>query len=610
MNYINRYLITTVLCIGTLVALMWISTWQSISLQKTEISYNNGPFENIRLPFGQDYIGPYKVRITVDGITSENHRFRIYPDDEIHHLTVNGKPVSLDSFSIEDRRNYGSGFVIDITQLIPNEINVIEADLSNASNPAGFRIESTNRLTNIKLFAIYIALIILVIALSRHLHITKVQLFLLFLSLALSTLYLSKTDERTRTFDVFEGGGHKDYIEYLIDHHKLPIPGDGWEYHQPPLYYLTAAIAKQLAPIDSKVSGELWGQLFALFLWTLFLTSSLATLNFSLRKHQTALLLASVALCLWPSGIIHSIRIGNDLGVYACYGLAFFYTIRWWKKRDSATLFWASLWMAASLLSKSNGLAVAGVLGVLVLLHIYSSARKKHLFQQNKTKLIRDVAIAGGLFSCAILLNFADNVKHYLDGTSEDWLLSNVSEMINPGLKVNNEIKNYIIFDSATFLEQPFISTWEDKYGRQYFWNFVLRSSLSSEYFFNGRWMELWGIINGVLLLMMIAGAFIFYLQKQPQTSWNKIKRLSYKNAPWIMALVFPFILLLAYRIKVPLSCNTDFRYIYPVIVPILFFALQPWYTQQKLPIARTLTLGAPLIGLNSILWIGILINQ
>lgn len=610
MNYISRYLITTALCLGALVALMWISTWQSISLQKTEISYNNGPFENIHLPFGQDHIGTYKIKITVDGITSEKHRFRIYPDDEIHHLTVNGKPVSLDSFSIEDRRNYGSGFVIDITQLIPNEINVIEADLSNASNPAGFRIESTNRLTNIKLFAIYIALIILVIVLSRHLHITKVQLFLLFLSLALSTLYLSKTDERTRTFDVFEGGGHKDYIEYLIDHHKLPIPGDGWEYHQPPLYYLTAAIAKQLAPIDSKVSGELWGQLFALFLWTLFLTSSLATLNFSLRKHKTALLLASVALCLWPSGIIHSIRIGNDLGVYACYGLAFFYTIKWWKKRDSATLFWASLWMAASLLSKSNGLAVAGVLGILVLLHIYSSARKKHLFQQNKTKLIRDAAIAGGFFICAILLNFADNVKHYLDNTSEDWLLSNVSEMINPGLKVENQIKNYLIFDSATFIENPFISTWDDKYGRQYFWNFVLRSSLSSEYFFEGKWMRVWGTINGILLLIMISGALIFYLQQQPLTSWSKLKRVSYRNAPWIMALVFPFILLLAYRIKVPLSCNTDFRYIYPVLTPILFFIFQTWKSSSQALAARSMTLAAPVIGLSSLLWIFLLFQQ
>lgn len=610
MNNITRYLITTVLCIGTLIALMWISTWQSIHLQKTEISYNDGPFEDIQLPFGQDHIGPYTVRVSIDGITGKKHSFRIYPDDEIHALTVNGNPISLDSFSVEQRRNYSSGFVVEIDQFVPNDINIIEAHLSNASNPAGFRIESTHRLTNIKLFAIYTALIILVIALSRHLSITKPQLFFLLLSLALSILYLSKTDERTRTFDVYEGGGHKDYIEYLIDHHELPIPGDGWEYHQPPLYYLTAALAKQSAPINSKVSGELWGQLLALFLWTLFLASSLATLNLSIGKKKMALLLSSIALCLWPAGIIHSIRIGNDLGVYACYGLAFFYTIKWWKNRESMTLFWASLWMAGSLLSKSNGLAVAGVLGVLVLLHIYSLARKRSLFQQHKTKLFRDAAIAGGLFTCAILLNFADNVKHYLDGTSEDWLLSNVSEMINPGLKVSNEVKNYIIFDSATFLEHPFISTWEDQYGRQYFWNFVLRSSLSSEYFFDGKWMGLWGTINGILLLAMISGALIFYLQQQPTTSWKKLKRLSYRNAPWLMALIFPFILLLAYRIKVPLSCNTDFRYIYPVIVPILFFVLQAWCSPRKLAIPRILTLGAPLIGLNSIIWIGILINQ
>lgn len=610
MTKITRYLITTTLCIGSLIALMWISTWQSISLQKTEISYNNGPYEEIQLPFGKDHVGIYKVKITIDGITSTKHSFRIYPDDELHSLTVNGNPASLESFSVEQRRNYSSGLVFEIDQFTPNNTNIIEAQLSNASNPAGFRIESTNRLTNIKLFAIYAVLIILVFSLNRHLPITKPQLLFLLISLALSTLYLSKTDERTRTFDVYEGGGHRDYIEYLIEHHKLPVPGDGWEYHQPPLYYLTAALAKQSAPIDSKVSGELWGQLLALFLWVLFLTSSLATLNLSIGKKKAALLLASIALCLWPAGIIHSIRMGNDLGVYACYGLAFFYTIKWWKNRESLTLFWASLWMAGSLLSKSNGLAVAGVLGILMLFHIYSLARKRNLFQQHKAKLFRDIAIAGGLFVCAILLNFADNVKHYLDGTSEDWLLSNVSEMIHPGLKVNNEVKNYLIFDSATFIEHPFISTWEDQYGRQYFWNFVLRSSLSSEYFFEGQWMQLWGTVNGILLLAMISGALIFYLQKQPSTSWSKIKRLSYRNAPWLMALVFPFILLLAYRIKVPLSCNTDFRYIYPVIVPILFFALQSWCSPRKLPIPRVLAFAAPLVGLNSIIWIGILVNQ
>lgn len=605
-----RYLLTTLLCLGALIALMWISTWQSISFKKIEIAYNGSEYQPITLPFSQDHTGAYSIRVTIDGINASKHSFRIYPDDEIHALLVNGKPVSLEHLSVDDRRNYGSGFNIEIDQFVPGQSNTLEAQLSNASNPAGFRLESTKRLSNSKLFAVYAVLLLLVLALKQRLQISKSQTLVLLISLAISVLYLSKTDERTRTFDVFEGGGHKDYIEYLIEHKKLPIPGDGWEYHQPPLYYLSAALAKQTAPIDSKTSGELWGQLFALFLWTLFLISSLATIKLSFRKHPLVILMASTALCLWPAGIIHSIRIGNDLGVYACYSLAFFYTIKWWRSRDSETLFWASLWMAGSLLSKSNGLAVAGVLGILMLFHIYGLVRKPALFRQHKTKLLRDIAIAGGLFCSAILLNFADNIKHYLDGTSKDWLLSNVSEMINPGLKVGNEPKNYLVFDSATFLQEPFISTWEDKYGRQYFWNFVLRSSLSSEYSFNGEGMRVWGITNGILLLVMLGGTVIFYLQQQPQTSTAALKRILYRNAPWLMALVFPFILLLAYRIKVPLSCNTDFRYIYPVLLPILYFVFQAWSSSSRLLLARVMILTAPVIGLSSLMWIYLLLQQ
>ncbi len=605
-----RYLLTTLLSLGALVALMWISTWQAISLKTIEVAYNGSEYQPITLPYSQDHIGAYSVRVTIDGIKTNKHSFRIYPDDEIHALLVNGKPVSLDHLSVDDRRNYGAGFNIEIDQFTPDQLNIIEAQLSNASNPAGFRIESTKRLSNGKLLAVYAVLLVLVLVLKQHLKINRSQVLVLIISLAISVLYLSKTDERTRTFDVFEGGGHRDYIEYLIEHKKLPIPGDGWEYHQPPLYYLSAALAKQAAPIDSKTSGELWGQLFALFLWTLFLVGSLATIKVSFRKHPLVILMASTALCLWPAGIIHSIRIGNDLGVYACYALAFYYTIKWWKNRDSATLFWASLWMAGSLLSKSNGLAVAGVLGVLMLFHVYGLVRKPALLKQHKTKLLRDIAIAGGLFCSAILLNFADNIKHYLDGTSKDWLLSNVSEMINPGLKVGNAPKNYLILDSATFLQEPFISTWEDKYGRQYFWNFVLRSSLSSEYSFNGEGMKIWGITNGILLMAMLAGTLIFYLQRQPQTNTATLKRVLYRNAPWIMALVFPFILLLAYRIKVPLSCNTDFRYIYPVLLPILYFVFQAWSSSSRLMLARSMTLAAPVIGLSSLMWIYLLLQQ
>lgn len=612
MKTIKYYLTSAVLLLLCLAALMWVSTWNGIRLTSVEVSYNNQDYQTITLPFSQDHIGPYIIRATLEGFTQNNHSLRIYPDDEIHTLKVNGTYISLDGLSHEQKRDYGAGFVVNLNNLQINAPNIVEAQLSNNSNPAGFRMESAQRISIDKLQATYYLLLVLLFVLARHLPLRKSQLLIAALGLLLCVFYLSKTDERTRTFDVFEGGGHKDYIEYLIKHKDLPIPGDGWEYHQPPLYYFTAALAKVSLGIDSSTHGDLWGQLLGLFFWTIFLASGLATLGLAFRRQRLAFLLTSLAFALWPAGIIHSIRIGNDLALYAFYGLAFYYTLKWWRTRDSTTLFWASLWMAASLLTKSNGLAVAGILGLLMLIHIYSLIHKPALFEQHKKKLIRDMCIAGGLFIGAILLNFADNVKHYLDGTSEDWLLSNVSEMINPGLKVNNDVPNYLIFDSATFIQKPFISTWDDAYGRQYFWNFVWRSSLSSEFFFDGEGLQAWGVINGILLLLALAGTAIYYLQQQPQLPRRHLRWKLYRHAPWVMALIFPFILLLAYRIKVPLSCNTDFRYIYPVLVALLFFIAQAWCklpNQKRLWLPFVLTLGIPLIAINSIWWIALLVN-
>ena len=609
MKNIKNYLITTGLLVVCLLVLAWVSTWGGIRIESTQAAFANHAFKPVKLPLSTDHIGNYRVKVTLTGIEQGEQQVRIYPDDEIHALSINGHNISLAGISREQRRNYSAGFVISLPHLMPGRANILEASLHNSSNPAGFNIESAERVRIDKQLSIFLLLVAIIAVLRRHLPITPAQNIIAILGILCCVSYLAVTDERTRTFDVFEGGGHKDYIEYLIEHRALPLPGDGWEYHQPPLYYLTAALVKVAAGVDSNLHGELWGQLVALFFWTCFLVSGLACLRQAFKQHQTLLLLVSLSLALWPSGIIHSIRIGNDLPLYAFYSLSFYYILRWWGSRQSKWLLWASLWMAASLMTKSNGLAVAGILGILMLLHLYGLVRKPHLRQTNQPAILRDAALAGGFFIAALALNFADNIKHYLDGTSKDWLLSNVSEMINPRLKVENTLANYLIFDSATFIEKPFISTWDDDYGRQYFWNFVWRSALSSEFFFTGKTLQTWGVINGLLLLAMLSGAIIFYLQKQPITPIGSIKRSLYRQAPWVMALIFPFILLLAYRIKVPLSCNTDFRYIYPVLVAILFFVAQSWRQskQQNLWIPRILTLGAPLIALNSFWWVAAL---
>jgi hypothetical protein len=582
---------------------MWISTWKTITVSKAEFITSTSQARTITLPFAEDFVGRYTLTLNIENATGKSQEFRITPDDELMAIRINGENISLDGVSISDRRNYGSGFLMSFNNLKPNQTNVFEFDVMNESNPSGFRIEATQRLSKIQFAGIFIVLSLFTFFLTRYLKISGLQKLFLLLGLILSLVYLSKTDGRVRTFDVYEGGGHRDYIEHLISQHSFPNPGEGWEYHQPPLYYLIAASAKAVGHIP-KTANDLWGQLLALYFWVIFLASSLACLRIAFRRHALPLLVSSFALCLWPAGIIHSVRMGNDLALYAFYGLSLFYTLKWWKTRTSTHLFWASLWMGASLLTKSNGLAMTATLGILFFMHMLLIFQHKEHFQAKKRKLIRDFLILSGVFVTAFLLNFGDNIYYFLKGTSSDWLLSNVSQSINSGLKVNNAPANYLIFDLATYLQHPFISTWDDISGRQYFWNFVWRSSLSSEFSFQGKAFEFWGASNGILLLLTLAGTCVYFLQKQPYTSRSKIILASYQILPWLLTLIFPFLLLLAYRIKVPLSCNTDFRYIYPVLINVIFFASLALRKPGKLPIPAIMVMSLLLIGANSLFWI------
>jgi hypothetical protein len=590
-------------CITTLLLLMWIAQWKSINISNVTFSSVNEEKRAITLPFTQNFIGRYTIGIDLENVLSDTQQFRIIPDDEVIAIRVNGKEISMDHISPSDRRNYESGFILNIDKLNPEQKNTLEFDVINESNPTGFNVTAKYLFSKSQLIWSFIIIGLFSLFLMRSLKTSKSQKICFLFSLIVSLTYLSNTDSRTRTFDVYEGGGHKDYIEHLINEHNLPNPGQGWEYHQPPLYYVIAATTK-VAGFIPKTANDLWGQLLALYFWCIFLISALASLNIAFKNHRLPLLIASFALCLWPAGIIHSIRIGNDVALYAFYGLSFFYTLKWWKTRASVHLFWASLWMGASLLTKSNGLVMAATLGILFLLHIILIVKNRSHFQQKKKKLAQDFAIFSSIVFIALALNFGDNIYYYAKGTSSDWLLSNVSQTISSGLKVNNNPENYLIFDLATYLQHPFISTWDDISGRQYFWNFVWRSSLSSEFSFQGDALRLWGLSNGILLLFALAGGCIYFLQKQPYTTRSHALLASYKVLPWILALILPFILLLAYRIKIPLSCNTDFRYIYPVLVNIIFFICLAWKEPKKFPISALFAFSLVLIAANSIFWI------
>src|SRR5204863_8583698 len=80
--------------------------------------------------------------------------------------------------------------------------------------------------------------------LKNHLQLPLGIVMVILLGLLLRILYLSYTPYSVRTSDVLEYGGHWDSIKYVANHVRLPAPNmeGSWEYHQPPLYYIFAAI--------------------------------------------------------------------------------------------------------------------------------------------------------------------------------------------------------------------------------------------------------------------------------------------------------------------------------------------------------------------------------
>jgi hypothetical protein len=145
---------------------------------------------------------------------------------------------------------------------------------------------------------------------------------------------------------------------------------------------------------------------------------------------------------------------------------------------------------------------------------------------------------------------------------------------LSSGLGVENEGKNYLYFDSQDFFNNPFTHTWNDEGGRQYFFNFLFKTSLFGEFNFDSELHKNLAYYISFILLFFV----ILILVK---TLFSTPKDLLQKGF-WVVSLniIFPVLFLLSYRVYKPFSANGDFRFIYPCI---FFFIIAYITTVQKL---------------------------
>lgn len=518
----------------------------------------SGHVEAINLPWSFEHPRRDNVlTLELEATSFTPGNWHIVPDDDLTSVKVDGELVPLDHIPPESLRDFQKGFVLDLSDYLTPGRHIIEIGFHNHFSVGKIDIKPVWGFWRYAL--IFWGALLVLLVLSSAVKLSSAQRWILAFALVPIFFYWSATPWETRAHDVSWGGGHYDYIQYVATIKALPTPDEGWVFYHPPTYYLAATSIWFLANATGLPVHETL-QLFSILLWLVFLVSSLATLNIFLKHKPGTNFIASLALALWPAGILHSPAIGNDSALYAVLGMATLFMCRWWFSGKRRDLLWMAFFCALSVLVKSNGLVLIAAGGLLLLLHFLLRRRQK------KMRAFVDGLLFGIITAVGLAASFAVRIFYFIRGDSPSWLISNVGNL-HGGLRVPADIKAFIPLDIPTFLTQPYLNAFEDVTGRDSFWIFLLRSSLSGEFAFPDPFLTKVAYFWGLLLLFLF-----FILLLGVPLLWRTKASVLYRHLPLLLLGFLWLASLVALRIQVPFSCSNDFRYIAPILLPVILF--------------------------------------
>ncbi|MEC5397267.1 hypothetical protein [Uliginosibacterium sp. H1] len=525
----------------------------------------DGEREKVALPWNfEEPAESRRLLVELPARDSQPAIWRIVPDDELRAIWVNDRFVSLDHIPKELLTNYWLGFHIDLSEYLEPGENRIVLQLTNHSGGGGLYVTPVPGLG--AWIAMAAAFLPLLVGLGVLFRLRASQLLVLVLALVPLLAYWADTSWFERAHDTIGIQGHIGYVEWVATHLALPAPNAGWTYYHPPLYYIVGALAWKWAACFGIPAPETL-QALSLALWLVFLAGSAGVLNMMLRDRAGLALLATAAIAAWPAGILHSVRLSNDAAYYAIAGAAAYYLVRWWRRQQGGDLWAFAVLTALGLLAKTNAIVLVAAGGLLLLWRVWhpQAGRRGRAFGQ----LVGFSLVA----ATGLALSLADNVYYYLQGLTPGWLVSNAG-WLSPELKVPVDALHMLGMDVHTFLTQPWIRAYEDASGRGYFWNYLLRSSLSGEFDFPApvqrdiALMWGWGLL--ALLVLGAVGA--------ARGGWQALAGRSstvYRHAPLILLGVLAIASLMSLRVQAPYAPSNDFRYVMPMLLPFLLLCVR-----------------------------------
>ena len=355
--------------------------------------------------------------------------------------------------------------------------------------------------------------------------------------------YISATPGNVRTHDY---RGHISYVQFLASTGMLPEPDSCFECWQPPLYYACAAVVFR-ASLDLGLNPYTLLQLLALVCSAGFIIAGVLVVRLYFSS-PILVVLGTLVVSLWPSGIVHSGRIGNEPMLYLFYSLGLLFICRWWVLGRRTDFVAAAVLAFLATICKATGLLVFAVLIACTYWPF------KTVPARRPTKITDQLALA-----ILVLAACSITFLHPPFGPGDDdWLIGNASHLA-PNIMVDNKPVNYVRLDPVRFVTEPFARPGEGA-SRHDLPHYLLKTSLFGAFTFSPESEGVARAMSFMLLLILV------YLLTSLMGG-KKITRARF--LPVNLSLAALLAAFLFVRFRLPTSANSDFRFIVPAAISL-----------------------------------------
>jgi len=526
--------------------------------------------------------------------------YRITPDDEILGLNINNVPVDLSMIPAHEKRDYNKGFIYDLTPYLRTGENAIEIMYIDGGGKMGIMMSAVGS----KSFATFLYVILFVIStLIAHqlfkLANIKMSIRVLFIgALLIRLMYFTVTPPDVRDHDL---GDHFGYIEYLAEN-WLPPPVEqavGGAFFHPPLYYYTGAVVHKITrwfePFNKYASYRV-SQLLSLFysmgfvFFGLLIIDKLLSIYRNNADTSTEEVRSSTTWCntyknhhlfwiigalfaFWPVSIIHSVRIGNDPMLYFLLTASLYFMMQWYFHDKKRHLLLASFIGAAAIVTKANGEILVAVLAVIGLYKMIKSREWKAYFKL--------AIIPCFVLFTAVAITVAPGLILKMQGKRDKLYIDNIDGLSHANI-VGNTAANYFWFDAKVFVTEPFTDPYDDRMGRQFFWNYLGKTGLFGEFKYPALLSINTAVFSSFLAVLMLIYTIvgIYHMRK------SDFKTL----APVLLSGFFLWAGVTYMRMTFP--ANIDFRYIVPILLTFCMLYAASIIQYERIGATRMANIG------------------